>query len=233
MGVVICWRCTLRAMCCSPALARSNHLSPTGALGVCAEAMRSRAAWLLVGEVQVCSQGTLRYIWRPVGSMVDCVAVDRQGRCSRCDAGLVMSRGRCMKAAEIMHFDLDGHKIDFGAHAYEEASFHSFPSVCAVWCCGVVLWRGAVIVRVGFTAVGCHTLRMALLLQNPWVVAGPWGVFGALQFDGTDDYMQLPTTQVSCGGSTGSGTFWLGVARAELGPGVAASSAGASASVCL
>ena len=71
-------------------------------------------------KFEVCSQGTLRHHWRPVGSSKDCVTVDA-GRCTRCDGGLAVSRsGGCVPAAEMVHLDLNNNKVNQAPHASAE-----------------------------------------------------------------------------------------------------------------
>ena len=71
-------------------------------------------------KFEVCSQGTLRHHWRPVGSSKDCVTVDA-GRCTRCDGGLAVSRsGGCVPAAEMVHLDLNNNKVNQAPHANAE-----------------------------------------------------------------------------------------------------------------
>jgi hypothetical protein len=71
-------------------------------------------------KFEVCSQGTVRQHWRPVGSMKDCVAVNK-GKCTRCDGGMAVSRsGECVPAADIVHLDLNNDKVNQAPHASTE-----------------------------------------------------------------------------------------------------------------
>lgn len=68
-------------------------------------------------KFEVCSQGTVRHHWRPVGSTKDCVTVNK-GKCTRCDGGMAVSRqGECVIAGEVVHLDLDNDKVDQAPHA--------------------------------------------------------------------------------------------------------------------
>eukprot|EP00045_Choanoeca_perplexa_P011519 m.122795 g.122795 ORF g.122795 m.122795 type:complete len:1136 (+) comp15659_c0_seq1:11-3418(+) len=73
-------------------------------------------------RMEVCVPGKLGHHWRPVGSIPDCIDVDRDGVCLECVEGMVISHGQCVVPAEVYHVDLDGDLLDKAAHGSTSAT---------------------------------------------------------------------------------------------------------------
>jgi len=84
--------------------------------------------------------GQLRHHWRPVGSIPDCIDVDRDGTCLECVEGMVLSHGQCVVPADVYHVDLDGDLLDKAAHGSTPATAVNIVGVRVLLCCHCTHW---------------------------------------------------------------------------------------------